>query len=160
MGIDRFLRRAARSGVSGILVPDLPPEDAGEFRQAALALGLAPIPLAAPNSRAERYQVMTQGAAGFLYQITRTGTTGAKTGKLPAYLGKQVRLAREISGLPVCLGFGISTPEQVREAWSMAEGAVVGSALLQALASEKSAAAQARRAGEFVSWLAQAREEV
>lgn len=158
MGPERFLERAARAGAAGVLVPDLPPEDALDFRTRARDLGLAPIPLAAPNSPPERYQLMARGAAGFLYQITRTGTTGVQRGKLPRALAAQIARAREFVPLPVCLGFGISTPEQVRQAWKLADGAVVGSALLRAFAEVRGVRQQARAARDFVAHLAGARK--
>jgi tryptophan synthase alpha chain len=157
MGLECFVKRAAKSGATGVLVPDLPPEDALLFRQLAQDQGLAPIPLAAPHSSPERYRLMAHGAAGFLYQISRTGITGVRSGKLASSLVAQIELARKLVPLPVCLGFGISTPQQVSQAWKLADGAVVGSALLRSFAQEKSLRKQAARAKEFVAKLVSAR---
>lgn len=145
-GPARFLKRAARSGAAGVLIPDLLPEDAAELRRAARAAGIAPVPLAAANSDPARYPTIVRGAGGFLYQMARTGTTGVRAGRLPPELRAQVAAARVATDLPVCLGFGISTRAQVREAQRIADGAVVGSALLQEIAGARSAAAAARKA--------------
>lgn len=157
MGLDRFVEAAAEAGAKGLLVPDLPPEESWEFRALARAASLAVIPLAAPGTSEARYRKLAEGAGGFVYQITRAGTTGARAGRLPRGLGGQVALARRVTDLPVCLGFGISTPAQVRQAWRVADGAVVGSALLTAIAAERKAAAQVRRARAFVTELVDAR---
>lgn len=152
-GLARSVKRAARAGAAGLLVPDLPAEDAHELRAHCADHGLAAIPLAAPNTPPDRYPLLAEGAGGFLYQISRAGTTGVRTGGLPKGLAATVAHARAATGLPVCLGFGISTPAQVKAANKIADGAVVGSALLRELASARSAAGAARKAGAFVKAL-------
>lgn len=154
MGVPRFVKAAAEAGAAGVLVPDLPPEDAGDLRARLRDAGIAPIPLAGPNTPEARYPVIAQGAAGFLYQISRVGTTGVRTGGLPAGLRDRVAGARLTTGLPVALGFGISERPQVLEAWELADGAVVGSALLRALEGETTRSKLARRAHDFVAALA------
>lgn len=153
MGAAAFAARARASGASGVLVPDLPPEHAAEVREAVTREGLAWIPLAAPNTPIERYPLLGQGAGGFLYQITRTGTTGARRGRLPPGLAPRVEAARAATGLPVALGFGIGTRAQVREAWRIADAAVVGSALLQVLDGADTRTTRRRVAGEFAAEL-------
>lgn len=154
LGMGRFVKLAAKAGAAGVLVPDLPPEDAGELRGLLRDAGLAPIPLAGPNTPEARYPVIAQGASGFLYQISRVGTTGVRTGHLPDGLADRVTAARLTTQLPVALGFGISDRSQVLEAWKIADAAVVGSALLRRLAGETAKTKLARRARDFVAELA------
>lgn len=159
LGLPRFLALARRAGAAGILVPDLPPEEAGPARRAAADAGLAWIALAAPTTPYERYRSLCRGAGGFVYQISRTGTTGVRAGRLDRDLGPRVEWARKVSKLPVALGFGISDRTQVRQALALADAAVVGSALVEHLDGARSAKAAAARAAEFLAGLDPAREE-
>ncbi len=130
MGLAGFAREARRSGVAGVLVTDLPPEEAGELRAALDAEGIDLIDLLSPTSSPERVALVAREGRGFLYFISRTGVTGARE-DLPADLEARVRAARAVSALPVAVGFGISRPEQVRAVAGFADGVVVGSALVR-----------------------------
>lgn len=132
MGVERFLARAKAAGAAGLLVTDLPvgSHPALERRLAAGALDL--IPLAAPTTPGARLETILGHASGFLYYISRLGVTGARKA-LDASLEDQVRGLRKMVRLPVAVGFGISTPEQAAEVAGMADGVVVGSALIAAL---------------------------
>ena len=132
MGTDRASARAAESGFDGVLLTDLPPEEAsgyvGPFRRA----GLDTIFLVSPTSPASRMREAARLSSGFLYVVSRPGTTGARAA-LPKDLRRTVRRAREAAGkLPIAIGFGISRPETAREAAKLADGVVVGSALVAA----------------------------
>ncbi len=130
MGLDAFAVEAAAAGTSGVLVTDLPPEEAVELRTTLDPRGIDLIFLLSPTSARERVDLVVREGRGFLYFISRTGVTGERA-DLPADLEGQVRAARERSHLPVAIGFGISRPEQVRAVAGFADGVVVGSALVR-----------------------------
>jgi tryptophan synthase alpha chain len=130
MGIDRFARRAAEAGADGVLITDLTPEEAGDYRRILHTHGLDTIFLAAPTSTDERLALIAEVSSGFLYVISRTGVTGARE-SLPDDLPALVRRVRRASGLPIAVGFGISLPGQVSVLGGLADAAVVGSALVQ-----------------------------
>ena len=132
-GVERFLTDAAAAGASGVLMTDLP-VGADRKIEAALAAGpLDPIRLIAPTTTGERLARAVAGARGFLYLVARLGVTGASA-ELSAGLAESVRRVRAASALPVAVGFGISTAEQARAAGALADGVVVGSALVDQLA--------------------------
>lgn len=131
-GLDDFCRDAAAAGADGVLLTDLPagsdPELEGAFERA----GLDAIRLLAPTTADERIAQVADGGRGFLYYISRTGVTGAREA-LPPELGAEVDRIRSRVALPVAVGFGISTPEQAKLVAGVADGVVVGSALVQRL---------------------------
>jgi tryptophan synthase alpha chain len=139
-GLERLAKDATAAGVDGFLIVDLPPEEAGEMRPALSGYDLPLIRLIAPTTPAERMAAITRDAGGFLYLITRTGVTGVGTldqdriQQLAATLQQQ-------SPLPVCLGFGISTAADVRQLAGLANGVVVGSALVKIVAEHGAQAA-------------------
>ncbi len=128
-GLERFCRESAASGVDGVIVPDLPPEEAAELLSAAHPAGLATVFLAAPTSSRERLKRIVRSSSGFVYYVSLTGVTGARR-KLPREVRGQVRAIRRMTRLPVCVGFGVSRAEQVKELAGFADGVIVGSALL------------------------------
>jgi tryptophan synthase alpha chain len=130
MGIERFAGRAADAGADGVLITDLTPEEAGDYRRIVQARGLDTIFLAAPTSTDERLGRIAEVSTGFLYVISRTGVTGARE-SLPEDLPALIRRVRRVSRLPIAVGFGISLPGQVSILGGLADAAVVGSALVQ-----------------------------
>ena len=130
MGLERFAQRAAAAGVDGVLITDLTPEEAGDYRRIVAAQGLDTIFLAAPTSTDERLARIAECSSGFLYLISRTGVTGVKD-SLPEDLPALVRRIRRVTSLPVAVGFGISLPGQVSVLGGLADAAVVGSALVE-----------------------------
>ncbi len=139
MAPESFAKTAAASGVDGVLVTDLPPEEAGDLRGALTAQGVDLIFLLAPTSSRERVDRVCREASGFVYFVSRTGVTGTRE-DLPPELTEQVRSARRVSRLPIAVGFGISGAEQARAVARFADGVVVGSALVRII-EEKGAAA-------------------
>jgi tryptophan synthase alpha chain len=129
-GVERFAASAAAAGVDGVLCVDLPPEEAGELGPALRAQGLDLVFLLAPTSTPARVARVAELASGFVYYVSRTGVTGERDA-LPADLARDVRRLRRRLGLPVAVGFGISTPEQVAAVGRLADGVVVGSALVR-----------------------------
>ncbi len=135
-GLERFLREAADAGADGILMPDIPPEEAGDLREIASRYGLDVIFLVAPTSTPERVDLICQASTGFVYLVAATGVTGTRT-QLASNLAEKLDLVKasaKRSGkhLPVAVGFGVSSPEQVSSIRAMgADGVVVGSALVE-----------------------------
>jgi tryptophan synthase alpha chain len=132
-GLERLAREVSEAGVDGLLVVDCPPEEAGPLTAALAGKDIHLIRLAAPTSRPERIRMLAEGAGGFLYLITRTGVTG--TGGLDyADVAKHAAAVKAVCPHPVCLGFGISTGADARALAPMADGIVVGSALVKVIA--------------------------
>ncbi len=131
-GLERLAGEAAAAGVDGVLVTDLPPEEAEEWIGAARAAALDTVFLAAPTSPPERLRRVAEASRGFVYAISRTGVTGER-GALSDEARPLVARLRDLTEVPVALGFGLSTPEQVAEAASVADAVVVGSALVRFL---------------------------
>ncbi len=147
MGMEKFCRVARHAGVDGVLLTDLPIEEADEYVQAARAHDLAPIFLAAPTSRDERLKRIAQASQGFVYAVSRTGVTGARQ-KLADDARPLVRRLRRVTKLPIAIGFGISTAEQFAEAGDFAEAAVVGSAVVETI--ERNPGREAEAVSAFV----------
>jgi tryptophan synthase alpha chain len=157
-GVAAFAEQAAESGVDGVLCVDLPPEEAeGELAPALRASGVDPIFLLAPTSTPERIRRAGKASRGFVYYVSRTGTTGERAA-VSATLRREVRAVKRRVGVPVAVGFGISTPEQVAQVAAIADGVVVGSALVRVVeeAVESGTTAElpdalARRAAELAA---------
>jgi len=127
-GCDRLCADAARAGIDGLIVVDLPPEEAAELARPARACGLDLIYLLAPTTPLERSSMIARSASGFLYYVAVLGVTGARA-QLSAGLEDRVRALRGVTDLPIGVGFGISTPAQAAEIARFADAAVVGSAI-------------------------------
>jgi tryptophan synthase alpha chain len=155
MGAERFAVAAAEAGADGVLITDLTPEEAGEFRRTVRAHGLDTIFLAAPTSTNERLKLLAEASSGFLYLISRTGVTGEKDA-LPEDLPALVRRVRAITSLPIAVGFGISLPGHVSVLGGLADAAVVGSALVAEIERATTPDAAATAVAEKVRSLKQA----
>ncbi len=131
-GLERLARDASAAGVDGVLVTDLPPEEAGEWIAAARGRDLDTVFLASPTSPAERLERVAAASRGFVYAVSRTGVTGERS-SLSGEARPLVERLRALTDVPVALGFGLSTPEQVKDAAAVADGVVVGSALVRFL---------------------------
>jgi tryptophan synthase alpha chain len=128
-GLKKFVTEASSSGVDGILNLDLPPEEGDAFEDELIAHGIAPIYLVAPTTSGERLARIGSQALGFIYYVSREGVTGMQS-KVAKGLNERIRQIRRISSVPIVIGFGISTPEQVKEVAGYADGCVVGSAIV------------------------------
>jgi tryptophan synthase alpha chain len=133
MGLDRFCADAARAGVDGVIIPDLPEDEAGEGHAAAAAHGLALIPMVAPTTPDERLERACRNAAGFIYCVSVTGTTGARDHVATEAFELLARV-RTHTTLPRAIGFGLSRHEHLLALRGRCEAAAVGSALLEAMA--------------------------
>jgi tryptophan synthase alpha chain len=150
LGQDGFIDKAAAAGASGLIVPDLPHDEAGDLRAECDSKGLALVPLAAPSSTEERLAEIGADARGFVYTVSLAGTTGERD-ELPPELARTVERVRAAASVPVAVGFGISTPAQARAVGELADGVIVGSRLVRA-AGEGGAEA----VGSLVAGLAEA----
>jgi len=130
MGLSTFADEAAAAGADGVLITDLTPEEADEYRHAVASRGLDTIFLAAPTSTDARLVRIAESSTGFLYLVSRTGVTGAREA-LPEDLPALVRRARRVTSLPIAVGFGISLPGHVSILGGLADAAVVGSVLVE-----------------------------
>jgi tryptophan synthase alpha chain len=129
-GIERFSNECRKSGVDGIIVPDLPPDEAIEIQDIMNEQGIHCIYLLAPNSPRERIALVEKKSNGFIYLVSLTGVTGTRK-SLPANLESYVMEVREQTTKPLCVGFGISTPEQGRSVARVADGVIIGSKFVQ-----------------------------
>jgi tryptophan synthase alpha chain len=152
MGFEAFARRAAASGVDGVLTLDLPVEEAGEFRELLGNQGLDTIFLLSPTTTDERIRRAGKLGSGFLYGISRLGVTGARAQVADGAADLAARIRRETT-LPLALGFGISHPEHVQEIGRVADAAVVGSGLVQVIAEAGDSASLVPAVEGYVRWL-------
>jgi tryptophan synthase alpha chain len=152
MGLEAFVERAARSGVDGVLVLDLPIEEAHGFREMLAAADLDTIFLLSPTTTDGRIKRAAELGSGFLYGISRLGVTGARDA-VASGAAALVKRIRAHTSMPVALGFGISRPEHVAEVGAYADAAVVGSALVSLIAKESASSALVDRVEDYVRWL-------
>lgn len=147
-GLERFVQDAVAAGVDGLIVPDLPPEEADELEAHCRAAGLASIYLLAPTSTEARIRFVAQHATGFIYMVSVTGITGARS-ELPPDLSDFVQRVRRHTNLPLAVGFGIGTGDQAAAVAKLVEGVIVGSALVKAAGSEDGVAAVRKLGAEL-----------
>lgn len=151
-GPAKFAATCRRAGVDGIIVPDLPCEESSELSAAARASGVAAIFLAAPTSTPGRMRSIARRSRGFIYYVSLTGVTGARA-SLPADIIKNLRKLKSLSGKPVAVGFGVSTPDQAAALARHADGVIVGSAIVKIIEGKK---AVVRSVSKFASRMARA----
>jgi tryptophan synthase alpha chain len=155
-GPETFLKHLKTAGFAGLIVPDLPVEEAGTILPTAEALDLCLIQLVTPTTPPERARLLAEQSRGFLYVVSVTGITGARR-ELPAALLDQLRTLRGLTTLPLCVGFGVSSAEQVRLLRPHVDGVIVGSALVELLGADRpwpqTAAALAQRVLELKAGL-------
>ncbi|MFH0914490.1 MAG: tryptophan synthase subunit alpha [Chloroflexota bacterium] len=153
-GLAHFCRDSARAGVSGLIIPDLPPDEGSELEAFTRENGLDLIYLLAPTSTEERIRVVTAHSRGFIYLVSVTGVTGARK-SLPKGLEEFVARVRKVARQPLCVGFGISTPEQAKQVAGLADGVLVGSRIIQLMEAKDNLAS----VGRFVRELRTALDE-
>ncbi len=129
-GEKKFVDEAVVAGVDGVIIPDLPVDEAGSLRAFALESGLATVFFLAPTTEKDRVPAIMKASTGFVYFVSVAGVTGGEQ-KISSDIARQVRLAKTLSDKPICVGFGVSTPEQVRAMGQFADGVIVGSAIVK-----------------------------
>ena len=151
-GPERFCREAVAAGVDGLIVPDMPPDEAGPLKGPAAASGLQLIFLLAPTSTAERRAFVARQSHGFVYYVSLTGITGAKLGRV-SEIGHNVEAIRKISKTPIAVGFGVTTPEDAADISTIADGVIVGSAIVKQIAAAAQQQDMVARVSGFVHTL-------
>jgi tryptophan synthase alpha chain len=152
-GLEKFVHDAAEAGVDGFIVPDLPMEESDEFVGAMHASPLPLIQMLAPTTPPERMETIARNAKGFIYLVSVTGVTGERQ-SVSVGLGELIARVREHTSAPVCVGFGISTPEQAKEVGKMADGVIVGTACVRTIGGSETPVETAKLfAAEFRSAL-------
>ena len=156
IGLDRLGGELKDAGVDGVLATDLVPEEAEEFRAALRAWAIDLIFLVAPTSTDERIKLIAQASSGFVYAVSRTGVTGVSQ-SLSEAASNLVQRVRRFTDLPIAVGFGISTPEQVNEVWQHADAAVVGSRIVAEIENNAGDPALVEKVGALARWLVSSR---
>jgi len=154
-GLEKFIHDAARAGVDGLLMLDLPPEESGDYEPLMRAAGLCNIYLVAPTTPDDRVELIVKRATGFIYYISREGVTGMQE-KVAANLAQMTARIRKHTSLPIAVGFGISNPEQAKRVASCADAVVVGSAVVNQIAACGKTAQTVSIVSQFVQSLADA----
>lgn len=156
LGVQRFVAEAADAGIDGFIFPDLPLEEADGVGRVVRAAGLTCTMLIAPTTPLERAKAIAEASSGFVYVLARTGITGERS-ELPAGLSDRVANLREVTDLPIAVGFGVSQPEHVRAVTEVADAAIVGSALVKRITQVKDQPTDkiAQEVGTFVAQLAE-----
>ena len=147
-GKDRLADEAKRAGIEAVLITDLIPEEAGAWITAFRGHGIDLIFLVAPTTSDERLTRIVQQASGFIYAVSRAGVTGARN-EMPRDAESLVKRVRAVSDLPIAVGFGISTAEQVQQVWRFADAAVIGSAIVSQIEKLADSPELVDRIGEF-----------
>ena len=148
LGEQRLADEARQAGVDAILVTDLIPEEAQTWTDTLVLCNLDPIFLVAPTTSDNRLKQIAQQARGFIYAVSRAGVTGARA-EMPREAEALVKRVRSVSDLPVAVGFGISTAEQMRQVWRFADAAVIGSAIVREIEKLDNSPDLVKRVGEF-----------
>jgi tryptophan synthase alpha chain len=151
-GLKAFARAAADAGVDGVIVADLPPEEAEPLAAEAEVVGIDLIHLVAPTSTRERLRLIARRSRGFIYVVTLTGVTGERR-DLPEDLATQVRALRLVTTKPICVGFGIGRPEQVAVVGGLADGVIVGSAIVRLVEERAASPTLVEDVGRFIAEL-------
>ncbi|MBU1888445.1 MAG: tryptophan synthase subunit alpha [Candidatus Omnitrophica bacterium] len=151
-GLERFARMAKASGVDGVVIPDLPFEESRPLRDAARKNSVAIVHLAAPTSSKERLKKIAEASTGFIYYVSLTGTTGARE-ILPQEIFENLRLIKRMTRKPVCVGFGISSAKQVARISMVADGVIVGSAIVKVIEKNIGKKDLVEKVGRFVKIL-------
>ena len=146
-GLEKFVHDAREAGADGFIIPDLPLEESSEFQ--SLVGDMPLIQMLAPTSPNERMESIARNAKGFIYLVSVTGVTGARTA-ISDGLGDLIQRVRDHTSVPVCVGFGIGTPEQARQVGALADGVIVGSACVKAIGESENPVETAKQfANEF-----------
>ncbi len=154
-GLKKFVSDCSGNGVDGVIIPDLPPDEAEDLIAESKKKDFATIFLLSPTSSPERIKLVSKRSKGFIYYVSLTGITGARA-SLPKELASRVRLIKRYSEKPVCVGFGVSRPDQVREIARMAEGVIVGSAIVKEMENNSKRKDFIRRVSDYAQKLAEA----
>ena len=154
-GVKRFVKNAKASGADGVIIPDLPPEEGKELIEASKRAGFATIFLAAPTSTKKRLKMIAAKSTGFIYYVSLTGVTGARA-KLPSDILANIKTIKKITNKPVSVGFGISNPPQAKKIAHLADGVIVGSAIIKVIEKHSGSKEIYKKVSAFVKSIAKA----
>jgi tryptophan synthase alpha chain len=146
-GLEEFCARCTATGVDGLIIPDLPPGELPAFEAAAKRRGVDTVYFVSPNSSKERIRLAADSSSGFIYMVSVTGVTGVRDG-FSTGLKEVISEVRKVSDLPLCIGFGISDPQQAAEAADLADGVIIGSRIIQIMESDSP---PFKKLAEFIS---------
>lgn len=151
-GEEKFLHMAKNTGVDGVIIPDLPPEEAMPLIKTAKESGVSTIFFVSPTTDMRRMKLVVKKSTGFIYYVSLTGTTGVRR-KLPLDLKANIAKIKKMTSKPVCVGFGVSSPFQVKGIQKIADGVIVGSAIVKKIKENMSGKNLTARVGGFVKRL-------
>ena len=154
-GIEKFCAACGKAGIDGLIIPDLPPEEGLKLEDSTRQCDLDLVYLLAPTSTEARIKLVAERSRGFIYLVSVTGVTGART-ELPADLADFVARVRKTAGQPLCVGFGISTPAQAKEVAAVADGIIVGSKIIKLMEQD----ASFKEVSTFISSLRKALDSI
>ncbi len=149
LGEERFVRQAKQAGVDGVIIPDLPPEEAAQLIRVAKKADFRTIFFISPTTTSQRMKTIVKASTGFIYYVSLTGVTGSRS-KLPSDIVHQIKKAKRLTKQPICIGFGISNPTQVKELSRISDGVIVGSAIVKAIVKNQGKANLVRNVESFV----------
>jgi len=151
-GEELFVNKATSCGVDGVIIPDLPPEEGQVFLKLAQRVKLDTILFLSPTSTRDRIRQIAKAARGFIYYVSLTGVTGPRK-ELPTDMVKNLKKIKGITAKPICVGFGVSRAEQIRQIYRVADGVIVGSAIIKKIRENLGKKDLVRRVGKFVAGL-------
>jgi tryptophan synthase alpha chain len=154
-GEDKFIAKCKEIGIDGLIIPDLPPEEASHLRAIAKKAGIAVIFFIAPTSEDSRIKANSAASTGFVYYVALTGVTGTKQAD-SSQVVKHIRHAKKFTSQPVCAGFGISTAQQVKDISKAADGVIIGSAIIKEIEKQAGKSDLVKQVCKFVSSLSAA----
>lgn len=152
-GEKNFFDKAKQVGIDGVIIPDLPVEEAGQIIQGGRRQGIATIFFVSPTTTPQRLKKIAQASTGFIYYVSVTGVTGSRN-RLPSSLLQHLRLVKRLTQKPLCVGFGVSTPRQIKMINRIADGVIVGSAIIQQISKNRSKRNLMEKVTHFVKGLA------
>ncbi|MBF0618981.1 MAG: tryptophan synthase subunit alpha [Candidatus Omnitrophica bacterium] len=155
VGDAHFVEAAAAAGIDGLIIPDLPPDEAKELRAACLAHDVANIFFLSPTTTAARIAPIAKASTGFIYFVSVAGVTGSRK-SIPAEIARDIRAAKKVTDKPVCIGFGVSTPEEVKAMANISDGVIVGSAIIKEITKHSGQKDMPARVAAFVQKLSSA----
>ena len=154
-GIKKFINDALKSGLDGAIIPDLPPDEASQIDKHLKGTGFDIIYLASPTSTTERLQLIARRSKGFIYYVSLAGVTGVRK-KMPTHLSDNIRKIKRATDKPVCVGFGVSSEKQAHAICGIADGVIVGSAIVNVISKNLRKGKLEKKVGQFVARLADA----
>ena len=151
-GVERFIKEASNAGVDGVIIPDLPPDEAALLIKCSKKSDFANIFLLTPTSAQKRIRIISRASSGFIYYVSLTGVTGARV-KLPSEIKNKINAIRRFTNKPVCVGFGVSNASQAKALSETADGIIVGSAVINIMHNNLGKPDLVKKVGKFVKGL-------